>query len=87
MSDLALIEARDVTVRFGGLVALDRVSLAVAPANIVGLIGPNGAGKSTYFGVLSGLIRPREGTIRIDGVDVTKASPQARARRGLARTF
>ncbi len=87
MSDLALIEARDVTVRFGGLVALDHVSLAVAPANIVGLIGPNGAGKSTCFGVLSGLIRPREGTVRIDGVDVTRASPQARARRGLARTF
>jgi branched-chain amino acid transport system ATP-binding protein len=82
-----IVEARDVTVRFGGLVALDHVSLSVAPARIVGLIGPNGAGKSTYFGVLSGLIRPREGTVRIDGVDVTKASPQARARRGLARTF
>ncbi len=75
------------TVHFGGLVALDHVSIAVAPANIVGLIGPNGAGKSTCFGVLSGLIRPREGTVRIDGVDVTRASPQARARRGLARTF
>jgi branched-chain amino acid transport system ATP-binding protein len=87
VSEHPLIQATDVTVRFGGLVALDHVSLAVPPATIVGLIGPNGAGKSTYFGVLSGLIRPREGIVRIDGVDVTKASPQARARRGLARTF
>jgi branched-chain amino acid transport system ATP-binding protein len=82
-----IVEATAVTVRFGGLVALDRVSLSVPAASIVGLIGPNGAGKSTFFGVLSGLIRPREGTVRIDGVDVTKSSPQARARRGLARTF
>jgi ABC-type branched-subunit amino acid transport system ATPase component len=82
-----LLEATDVTVRFGGLVALDRVALTVPPATIVGLIGPNGAGKSTFFGVLSGLVRPRGGTVRIDGTDVTRASPQARARLGVARTF
>jgi branched-chain amino acid transport system ATP-binding protein len=82
-----LLEATDVTVRFGGLVALDRVGLTVSPAMIVGLIGPNGAGKSTFFGVLSGLVRPRGGTVRIDGHDVTRASPQARARLGVARTF
>ena len=73
--------------QFGGLVALDRVGLTVPPSTIVGLIGPNGAGKSTFFGVLSGLIRPRVGTVFIDGRDVTRASPQARARLGLARTF
>ena len=82
-----LLEATDVTVRFGGLVALSRVGLTLPPATIVGLIGPNGAGKSTFFGVLSGLIRPRGGTVRIDGNDVTRASPQARARLGVARTF
>jgi branched-chain amino acid transport system ATP-binding protein len=87
VSDLPLVEARDITVHFGGLVALDHVSLAVAQANIVGLIGPNGAGKSTFFGVLSGLIRPHGGTVRFDGVEITRASPQARARLGLARTF
>ncbi|HWS47200.1 MAG TPA: ABC transporter ATP-binding protein [Acidimicrobiia bacterium] len=88
MSDAgAALAANRVTVRFGGLVALDGVSLAVPPRSIVGLIGPNGAGKSTLFAVLSGLLRPATGTVTMDGDDVTRASPQARARRGLARTF
>ncbi len=83
----ALLDARGITVRFGGLVALDDVSLSVPPGATVGLIGPNGAGKSTFFGVLSGLIRPKEGIVLIDGEDVTRSSPQTRARRGVARTF
>jgi branched-chain amino acid transport system ATP-binding protein len=82
-----LLEARAVTVRFGGLVALDAVDLAVTERSIVGLIGPNGAGKTTCFGVLSGLLRPRDGTVLVDGVDATRWSPQRRARNGLARTF
>jgi ABC-type branched-subunit amino acid transport system ATPase component len=81
------LAATGVTVRFGGLTALSRVDLAVAPATVVGLVGPNGAGKSTMFGVLSGLIRPAEGQIVMDGKDITGASPQARAALGLARTF
>lgn len=89
MSDIATprIEAKGVTVRFGGLVALNDVDLAVPPASIVGLVGPNGAGKSTLFAVLSGLLRPSTGAVLMDGRDVTRASPQVRARRGLARTF
>ncbi len=86
MSDPLLI-ASDVTVRFGGVVALDSVSLEIPSRGIVGLVGPNGAGKTTMFGVLSGLVRPRNGRVELAGVDVTRASPQKRARLGLARTF
>jgi ABC-type branched-subunit amino acid transport system ATPase component len=81
------LEAFDVEVRFGGLKALASVSLAVPTGKIVGLVGPNGAGKSTLFGVLSGLLRPYAGRVHLAGEDVTHASPQVRARRGLARTF
>ncbi len=80
-------EARDVAVRFGGVTALDGVSISVPPASLVGLVGPNGAGKTTLFSVCSGLLRPNAGRVYIGGVDVTSASPQDRARRGLARTF
>lgn len=76
-----------VTVRFGGLVAVNNVDLSVPPATIVGLVGPNGAGKSTLFGVLSGLLRPSQGKVLLDGDDVTNTRPQVRAARGLARTF
>jgi ABC-type branched-subunit amino acid transport system ATPase component len=76
-----------VTVHFGGLIAVSDVDLEVPPAAIVGLVGPNGAGKTTLFGVLSGLVRPSRGAVSLDGQDVTGLSPQARAARGLARTF
>lgn len=83
----ARLAATDVTVRFGGLVALNNVSISVPPATIVGLVGPNGAGKSTLFGVLSGLQSADTGTVTMGEEDVTRISPQARAARGLARTF
>jgi ABC-type branched-subunit amino acid transport system ATPase component len=80
------LQAHGVTVRFGGLTALDNVRIAVAPGAVTGLVGPNGAGKTTLFAVLSGLLRST-GTVHLNGQDVTAASPEARARRGLARTF
>jgi ABC-type branched-subunit amino acid transport system ATPase component len=82
-----VLAATGVTVRFGGLMALSGVSIAVPAGTIVGLVGPNGAGKSTLFAVLSGLLRPAEGRVQLLGNDVTGTSPQVRARRGLARTF
>jgi len=81
------LECRDVTVRFGGVIALSSVSLSVPPATIVGLVGPNGAGKSTLFSVLSGLHRPNEGQVLFEGADITRTSAGRRARLGLARTF
>jgi ABC-type branched-subunit amino acid transport system ATPase component len=79
--------ANGITVLFGGLTALSDVSLEVRPGSIVGLVGPNGAGKSTLLAVLSGLLRPNAGNVVLRGEDVTNASAQSRARRGLARTF
>jgi branched-chain amino acid transport system ATP-binding protein len=84
---MAPLEVRDVTVRFGGNVALDQVSLSAEPGCVTGLIGPNGAGKTTLFNVITGLLGPNSGTVELDGSDVTKLNPTKRARRGLARTF
>jgi branched-chain amino acid transport system ATP-binding protein len=77
----------DVSVRFGGLVALDAVSMSAEPSEIVGLIGPNGAGKTTLLNAITGIIRPSHGAVSIGGTDCTRWSVHRRARLGLARTF
>uniref|UniRef100_UPI00260A88C0 ABC transporter ATP-binding protein n=1 Tax=Trebonia sp. TaxID=2767075 RepID=UPI00260A88C0 len=82
-----VLSAEGVTVRFGGLAACSSVSIEVARGEFAGLVGPNGAGKSTLFNVLSGLQRPNEGSVWLAGKDVTRISPQRRARLGLGRTF
>jgi branched-chain amino acid transport system ATP-binding protein len=82
-----LLEVRSVTVRFGGLAALDDVSVRVQAAQILGVVGPNGAGKTTLFGVISGLLRPAAGEVFMEGQRVTALTPAKRARQGLARTF
>ncbi len=84
---MALLEVREVTMKFGELVANDRVSFSVEPGAIVGLIGPNGAGKTTLFNCISGLYRPTGGSILFDGKDITGLTPYAIARRGAVRTF
>ncbi len=83
----ARLACSGITVRYGGLTAVNDVEIAVPPREVIGLVGPNGAGKSTLFGVLSGLVRPWSGKVLLNGDDVTHASPQLRADRGLARTF
>jgi branched-chain amino acid transport system ATP-binding protein len=85
--EASALSARDITVRFGGLTALSNVSLDVPPGSIVGLVGPNGAGKSTLLGVLSGLLKPNDGSVWLRGENVTATSVRKRAARGLARTF
>ena len=82
-----LVEAEHVTVRFGGLTAVNDASLTVREGEIVGLIGPNGAGKTTFFNAIAGYNTPSEGTIRLYGADVTDLPVHRRARVGVARTF
>ena len=86
-TDRPAVELRDVTVRFGGLTAVDKVSLNLPDGQIIGLIGPNGAGKTTLFNVATGMQEPNPGRIFVDGKDVTGARPHQFARLGLARTF
>lgn len=81
------LELRGVTVRFGGVTAVERVNVAVRTGAISGLIGPNGAGKTTTFNAASGLLVADEGLVLIDGRDVTRTSTAMRARAGLGRTF
>lgn len=82
-----ILEAVSVTQRFGGVTAVDGVSLNVDAGTVHGLIGPNGAGKTTFFDCIAGVQKPLEGTVLLDSVDVTGESSVQRARRGLRRTF
>ena len=78
---------RNVTRRFGGIVAIDEVSLDVDRGQIVGLIGPNGAGKTTLFNVITRLYRPDSGELEFDGKSLLRTPPHRVVRRGIARTF
>lgn len=82
-----MITATDISVHFGGLRALEEVSVQVEPGRVEALIGPNGAGKSTLLNVLSGFVRPTSGTIAVDGLDVTRTAAHKRALSGIARSF
>ena len=81
------LTVRDLTVRFGGVVAVDNVSLEAPGAAVTGLIGPNGAGKTTIFNACAGLVRPASGSVELDGHPLGDQSPAGRARVGLGRTF
>jgi len=82
-----MLEVRDITKRFNGLVAVDNVSLDVTAGRIVGLIGPNGAGKTTLFTMIAGFRTPTEGAVRFEGRDITSLKAHERAALGIARTF
>jgi ABC-type branched-subunit amino acid transport system ATPase component len=83
----ARLELRDVTVRFGGVCAVDGVRLQVEPGELVGLIGPNGSGKTTLLDTISGQLRPSEGSVALDGEDLVDHLPENRADLGLVRSF
>jgi branched-chain amino acid transport system ATP-binding protein len=84
---MALLGIRNVTRRFGGIVAIDDVSLDVEAGQIVGLIGPNGAGKTTLFNVITRLYRPDSGELELAGKSLLRTPPHRIVRRGIARTF
>lgn len=84
---MALLEVKDLTKRFGGLVAVDNVNFAMERGRILGIIGPNGAGKTTLYNLITGVLRPTRGKIIFKGQDVNHFSTHRRASKGLVRTF
>ena len=84
---IPLLEVRGLTIRFGGLVAVSEVDMALNPSEVLCIIGPNGAGKSTLFNMISGIYRPSAGTVHLDGRDITGWPAHRIAAAGIARTF
>jgi branched-chain amino acid transport system ATP-binding protein len=82
-----LLETQDLTIRFGGHVAVDHVSCAFAPGTLTAIVGPNGAGKTTYFNLISGQLPASAGRVLLDGQDITGLAAPLRTRRGLGRAF
>ncbi len=82
-----LLEVAGLTVRFGGVTALDRLEFSVREGETLGLIGPNGSGKTTFFNAVTGFVRTAAGTVRMEGADITGFDPRRVAARGVARTF
>ncbi|MGB9876402.1 MAG: ABC transporter ATP-binding protein [bacterium] len=85
--DNPILQVEDLTVSFGGLVALKDVSFTVSQGEILGIIGPNGAGKTTLFNAITGAVIPQKGRILFTGMDITHLPPHKRAKLGIARTF
>jgi len=87
MNATVLVDVRGLTMRFGGLTALDALDLQIRPGEVLGLLGPNGSGKTTFFNVLTGLYKATSGSIAYDGQEVVGRTPQDIYRAGVARTF
>ena len=84
---MSLLATRDLTIRFGGHVAVNAVTCAFEPGTLTAIVGPNGAGKTTYFNLISGQLKASSGTVTLDGKDLSGSSPSARTRAGLGRSF
>jgi branched-chain amino acid transport system ATP-binding protein len=87
LSPVKVLQASNISVAFGGLLAVDDISFDIPEKSVVSLIGPNGAGKTTFFNVLTGLYKPSSGTVTYDGTDTTDLPPHKIAELGMARTF
>lgn len=87
MTQNPIIETKDLTIRFGGHVAVDQVSLQIFPHTFKSIIGPNGAGKTTFFNMISGQYRPSEGKVFFKGQDITALPPDIRTKLGIGRSF
>ena len=85
--DPPLLQAHDITIRFGGLTAVDAVNMNIAPGELIGIMGPDGAGKTTFFNAISGVTPLTSGQLSVNGRSLTGASPHQFAAKGLARTF
>ncbi len=84
---MAILNVDELTMKFGGVTALDHISLKVEPNTIHGIIGPNGSGKTTLFNCISGIYKPTSGTVSFNGKDITGLRPHMVTRQGIARTF
>ena len=82
-----MLETKNLTIRFGGHVAVDHVSCAFQPGTLTAIVGPNGAGKTTYFNLISGQLRASVGSVKLNGTDITHEAASARTHRGLGRAF
>lgn len=82
-----MLEAKNVTIQFGGLTAVNDVCLTIQPNSITGLIGPNGAGKTTFFNIISGVYAPNVGTIELNGKNIAGLKPYQIMKAGMARTY
>jgi len=84
---IASLETKELTIRFGGHIAVNAVSCAFRPGELTAIVGPNGAGKTTYFNLMSGQLRATSGSVLLNGADVTRRSAAERARAGVGRAF
>jgi len=84
---MALLKLENITKKFGGLVAVDKVSLEIEAGELIGIVGPNGSGKTTLYNVISGVYTPEEGRVILEGKDITRLPPYRRAPMGIGRTF
>src|ERR1700753_4493841 len=85
--DASALETRDLTIRFGGHIAVDAVSCAFRPGTLTAIVGPNGAGKTWYFNLISGQLRATAGQVLLRDHDVTRLTASARTKQGLGRAF